>query len=75
MSLAAMAISTGLFVKGRGLSMLTMTASVAVIGFFVLHYNAGEVVDYGYNDPVVTAILSSFLALMAVGGYLHLEDE
>ncbi len=45
MSLAAMAISTGLFVKGRGLSMLTMTASVAVIGFFVLHYNAGEVVD------------------------------
>ena len=47
----AMAISTGLFVKRRGLSMLTMTASVAVIGFFVLHYNAGEVVDYGY-DPV-----------------------
>ena len=75
MSLAAMAISTGLFVKGRGLSMLTMTASVAVIGFLVLHYNAGEVVDYGYNDPVFTAILSFLLALMAVGGYLHLEDE
>ena len=55
--------------------MLTMTASVAVIGFFVLHYNAGEVVNYGYNDPVLTAILSSLLALMGVGGYLHLEDE
>ena len=75
MSLAAMALSTGLFVKGRGLAMLTMISSVAVIIFFVLHYNAGEVVEYGYNNLAVTITLSSILGLMGIGGYLHLEDE
>ena len=75
MSLAAMALSTGLFVKGRGLAMLTMISSVAVIIFFVLHYNAGEVVGYGYNNLAVTITLSSILGLMGIGGYLHLEGE
>ena len=46
MSLATMALSTGLFVKGRGLAMLSMISSVTVIVFFVLHC-------YGYNDLTV----------------------
>ena len=75
MGLAAMALTTGLFVKGRGLSMLAMVSSVAMIVVFVLHYNAGEVVDYGYNNPMMTGVLSTLLALMGIGGYLHLEDE
>ena len=75
MSLATMALSTGLFVKGRGLAMLSMISSVTVIVFFVLHYNAGEVVSYGYNDLNVTIVLSSILGLMGIGGYLHLGDD
>jgi len=73
MALASLALATGLCVKGRGLSVLAMVSSVAMIVVFVLHYNAGEVVDYGYNDPMMTGVLGTLLALMGIGGYLHLE--
>ena len=75
MALGAMALSTGMFVKGRGLAMLSIISSVAVIIFLILHYNAGEVVDYGYNNLAMTITISSILGLMGVGGYLHLENE
>ncbi len=75
MGLAALALTTGLFVKGRGLSMLAMVSSVAMIVVFVLHYNAGEVVNYGYNDPMLTGVLGTLLALMGIGGYMHLEED
>ena len=55
--------------------MLSMISSVTVIVIFVLHYNAGEVVSYGYNDLTVTIVLSSILGLMGIGGYLHLGDD
>ena len=74
MGLGALALATGLFVKGRGLSMLAMVSSVVMIVVFVLHYNAGEVVDYGYNDPMMTGVLGTLLALMGIGGYMHLEE-
>ena len=74
MALASLALATGLCVKGRGLSVLAMVSSVAMIVVFVLHYNAGEVVDYGYNDPMMTGVLGTLLALMGIGGYLHLEE-
>ena len=73
MALASLALATGLCVKGRGLSVLAMVSSVAMIVVFVLHYNAGEVVDYGYNDPMMIGVLGTLLALMGIGGYLHLE--
>ena len=75
MALGAMALSTGMFVKGRGLAMLSIISSVAVIIFLILHYNAGEVVDYGYNNLAMTITISSILGLMGIGGYLHLENE
>ena len=73
MALASLALATGLCVKGRGLSVLAMVSSVAMIVVFVLNYNAGEVVDYGYNDPMMIGVLGTLLALMGIGGYLHLE--
>ena len=66
MALGAMALSTGMF---------SIISSVAVIIFLILHYNAGEVVDYGYNNLAMTITISSILGLMGVGGYLHLENE
>ena len=75
MALGSLALATGLFVKGRALSVLAMTASVAMIVFFVLHFNAGEVVDYGYNDIRVTVALVTLLGLMGLGGYMHLEED
>ena len=75
MALASLALTTGLCVKGRGLSVLAMVSSVAMIVLFVLHYNAGEVVDYGYNDIRLTIALGTLLALMGLGGYMHLEGD
>ena len=75
MALASLALAAGLCVKGRGLSMLAMVSSVAMIVLFVLHYNAGEVVDYGYNDIRMTIALGTLLGLMGLGGYMHLEED
>jgi hypothetical protein len=52
-----------------------MVSSVAMIVVFVLHYNAGEVVDYGYNDIRMTIALGTLLSLMGLGGYMHLEED
>ena len=75
MALGSLALATGLFVKGRALSVLAMTASVAMAVVFVLHFNAGEVVDYGYNDIRMTVALGTLLGLMGLGGYMHLEGD
>ena len=75
MALASLALATGLCVKGRELSVLAMVSSVAMIVVFVLHYNAGEVVDYGYNDIRMTMALGTLLGLMGLGGYMHLEED
>ena len=75
MALASLALVTGLWVNGRGLSVLAMVSSVVMIVVFVLHYNAGEVVDYGYNDIRMTIALGTLLGLMRLGGYMHLEED
>ena len=75
MALASLGLATGLCVKGRGLSVLAMVSSVAMIVVFVLHYNAGEVVNYGYNDIRMTIALGTLLGLMGLGGYMHLEED
>tara|TARA_B100001564_G_scaffold1901_1_gene1681 strand:+ start:557 stop:979 length:423 start_codon:yes stop_codon:yes gene_type:complete len=75
MALAAMALTTGLVVTGRALSILAMTSSGVMIAMMSLHYMAGEAVDYGYNDPAVLGVVLSLIALMGVSGFLHLNDE
>ena len=75
MALAAMALTTGLVVTGRPLSILAMTSSVVMIVMMSLHYMAGEAVDYGYNDPVTLGVVLSLIATMGVSGYLHLNDD
>ena len=75
MALAAMALTTGLVVSGRALSILAMTSSGVMIAMMSLHYMAGEAVDYGYNDPAVLGVVLSLIAIMGVSGFLHLNDE
>ena len=75
MALAVMALTTGLVVTGRPLSILAMTSSVVMIAMMSLHYMAGEVVDYGYNDPAILGVVLSLIALMGISGYLHLNDD
>lgn len=75
MALAAMALTTGLVVTGRPLSILAMTSSGVMIVMMSLHYMAGEAVDYGYNDPVTLGVVLSLIATMGVSGYLHLNDD
>ena len=75
MALAVMALTTALVVTGRPLSILAMTSSGVMIVMMSLHYMAGEVVDYGYNDPVVLGVVLTLIATMGVSGYLHLNDE
>ena len=75
MALAAMALTTGLVVTGRPLSILAMTSSVVMIVMMSLHYMAGEAVDYGYNDPVTLGVILSLIATMGASGYLHLNDD
>ena len=75
MALTVMALTTGLVVKGRPLSILAMTSSVVMIVMMSLHYMAGEVVDYGYNDPAILGVVLSLIALMGISGFLHLNDD
>jgi len=75
MALAVMALTTGLVVKGRPLSILAMTSSGVMIVMMSLHYMAGEAVDYGYNDPAILGVVLSLIALMGISGFLHLNDD
>ena len=34
--------------------------------FMVLHYMAGENVNYGFNDPVILGVVLSLLALLGM---------
>ena len=72
---AALALTTGLVVKGRPLSILAMASSGVMIVVMVLHYMAGEAVDYGYNDPAVLGVVLTLIAALGVSGFLHLNDE
>lgn len=71
---ATLALVTGLTVPGRPLSILTMTSSAVMAAFLVLHYMAGEVVNYGYNDPALLAVILVLLLLLGLSGFLHLSD-
>ena len=74
MVVATLALVTGLTVPGRPLSILTMTSSAVMAAFLVLHYMAGEVVNYGYNDPALLAVILVLLLLLGLSGFLHLSD-
>ena len=73
MVMATMAIVTALKVSGRELSILSMTSSGAMIAFLLLHYMAGEEVNYGFNDPVTLGVVVSLVAVLGISGYLHLD--
>lgn len=73
MVMATLALVTGLKVSGRELSILSMTSSGAMLAFLLLHYMAGEEVNYGFNDPVTLGIVMSLVALLGVSGFLHLD--
>ena len=75
MALAVMALTTGLVVTGRALSILAMTSSGVMIVTMSLHYMAGEAVDYGYNDPAVLGVVLTLIATMGVSGYLHMNED
>lgn len=70
---ATLALVTGLTVTGRPLSVLAMTSSGVMLAFLLLHYMAGENVNYGYNDPVMLGAVMSLVALLGVSGFLHLD--
>ena len=46
-----------------------------MMAFMVLHYMAGEKVNYGFNDPVILGVVLSLLALLGIAGFLHLNGE
>ena len=75
MAFAALALTTGLFVTGRELSILAMASSGAMIMVMSLHYMAGEAVEYGYNEPAILGVVLTLIATMGISGYLHLNDE
>ena len=75
MAFAALALTTGLFVTGRELSILAMVSSGVMIMVMSLHYMAGEAVDYGYNDPAILGVVLTLIAILGVSGFLHLNDE
>lgn len=75
MVMATLALVTGLKVSGRELSILSMTSSGAMLAFLLLHYMAGEEVNYGFNDPVTLGIVMSLVALLGVSGFLHLDGS
>ena len=70
-----LAIVTALTLSGRELSILSMAASGTMIAFMMLHYMAGEEVDYGFNNPVMLGVVVSLLAVLGISGFLHLNDE
>ena len=45
-----------------------------MMAFMVLHYMAGENVNYGFNDPVILGVVLSLLALLGIAGFLHLGE-
>ena len=74
MVMATLALVTALKVSGRELSILSMTSSGAMIAFLLLHYMAGEEVNYGFNNPVTLGVVVSLVAVLGISGYLHLDD-
>ncbi|GIR07856.1 MAG: hypothetical protein CM15mP18_1850 [Methanobacteriota archaeon] len=72
---ATLAIVTSLNVSGRGLSILSMSVIRGDDGFMVLHYMAGENVNYGFNDPVILGVVLSLLALLGIAGFLPFEGQ
>ena len=79
MPLAAMAIATGLLVKGKALAQMAMAASASVIvfimgGMFFLTSDSG----YGSDQGALIAIPALLVILLGISGYLHMnadEDE
>ena len=76
MPLAAMAIATGLLVKGKALAQMAMAASASVIvfimgGMFFITSDSG----YGSDQGALIAIPALLVILVGVSGYLHLNDD
>jgi len=77
--LGAMAIATGLFVKGQALSQMAMTASAAIVviigggmGFMTQRHDYGT---GGGAATIIPLIMLSLVILLGVSGYMHKDDE
>lgn len=73
-----LAIATGLFVKGKALSQMAMTASGAMVvivgGGMMWLTNKHEYGNDGTAALVIPLIIMGVTILMGVAGYLHMDD-
>lgn len=73
-----LAIATGLFVKGKALSQMAMTASGAIVviigGGMMWLTNKHEYSNEGTAALVIPLIIMGVTILMGVAGYLHMDD-
>ena len=73
-----LAIATGLFVKGKALSQMAMTASGAIVviigGGMMWLTNKHEYSNDGTAALVIPLIIMGVTILMGVAGYLHMDD-
>ena len=73
-----LAIATGLFVKGKALSQMAMTASGAMVvivgGGMMWLTNKHEYSNDGTAALVIPLIIMGVTILMGVAGYLHMDD-
>ena len=77
--LGAMAIATGLFVKGKALSQMAMTASAAIVviigggmGFMTQRHDYGT---GGGAATIIPLVMMLLVILLGVSGYMHKDAE
>ena len=77
--LGAMAIATGLFVKGKALSQMAMTASAAIVviigggmGFMTQRHDYGT---GGGAATIIPLVMMLLVILLGVSGYMHKDDQ
>ena len=77
--LGVMAIATGVFVKGKALSQMAMTASAGIVvvigggmGFMTQRHDYGTA---GGAATIIPLIMMALVITLGVSGYMHKDDE
>ena len=77
--LGLMAIATGVFVKGKALSQMAMTASAAIVviigggmGFMTQRHDYGT---GGGAATIIPLVMMLLVILLGVSGYMHKDDQ
>lgn len=75
MGMGVMSIATGMMVTGRALHMMAMIAAGVQFAMFGLMYSMAQDISYALMTPgnMVPPII--LMGLLALSGYVHLEDS